>query len=534
MRASPTLTVSIAALAAVLAAPALGGGPVSVPAANHTVGELTNAYDAFGASLATAGHRLAVGARGADEEGFNTGAVHLFHRTQDGWLEQPRLLSPVAQASSQFGHAIAMNDVRVVVGSPRWNDANAPDAGRVFVYRWDLGLDVPEVEISLNGVPTAKHFGESISLWNDVLVAGAPATTGGGRVDVFSASTGPWVQMQTMTSPTAADGDAFGAAVACDNTWIVIGSPGDDTQAEDGGAVFIFQWNIATESWLLEATIRPDTLSDGAGFGCDVALQGDDLLVGAYRHDTAGEDAGSVFRYRYMAGNWFVADELVPNPSMPGMEFGTSVAMNEDWFVIGAPSDGTTNARSGSVFLIPRSDGVSPVPLQLTVEEAQGLELLGTAVAIGDEAIIAGAPLDTTAGDYAGSVLLIDSVLDCDEDTVPDFIATAVPWVDDCDINGVPDVCELTPETDCDDSGALDTCEIADGTLIDSNGDGIPDTCQCPADFNGDGDVGVFEILYIVAFWGEYDPVGDIDGDGAIDTDDLLAVIGSFGPCDFG
>ena len=55
----------------------------------------------------------------------------------------------------------------------------------------------------------------------------------------------------------------------------------------------------------------------------------------------------------------------------------------------------------------------------------------------------------------------------------------------------------------------------------------------CAGDIDGDGDVGTNDILAILGDWGP-DCDGcpaDVDGDGDVDVDDLLAVVGAFGPC---
>ena len=77
--------------------------------------------------------------------------------------------------------------------------------------------------------------------------------------------------------------------------------------------------------------------------------------------------------------------------------------------------------------------------------------------------------------------------VDCNADGTPDECQA----LDDCDGNGIPDVCELvgndcntnnildTCEKDCDGNGTPDDCDIATDPTIDSDDDGIPDTCQC-------------------------------------------------------
>ena len=52
---------------------------------------------------------------------------------------------------------------------------------------------------------------------------------------------------------------------------------------------------------------------------------------------------------------------------------------------------------------------------------------------------------------------------------------------------------------------------------------------DCPADFDGDGDVDTADLLHLLGAWGT--PDGDVDGDGDTDTADLLALLGVWGEC---
>jgi len=51
----------------------------------------------------------------------------------------------------------------------------------------------------------------------------------------------------------------------------------------------------------------------------------------------------------------------------------------------------------------------------------------------------------------------------------------------------------------------------------------------CPADFDGDGDVDTADLLFLLSAWGT--PDGDVDGDADTDTADLLALLAAWGEC---
>ena len=53
----------------------------------------------------------------------------------------------------------------------------------------------------------------------------------------------------------------------------------------------------------------------------------------------------------------------------------------------------------------------------------------------------------------------------------------------------------------------------------------------CPADLNGNGSVGVSDILIVLGAWGETGNQADIDGSGTVDVGDVLAIVEGWGDC---
>ncbi len=66
----------------------------------------------------------------------------------------------------------------------------------------------------------------------------------------------------------------------------------------------------------------------------------------------------------------------------------------------------------------------------------------------------------------------------------------------------------------------------------DADGSGVPDACECPADVDGSGAVDVIDLLALLAAWGT-DPGGppDLNGDGTVGVTDLLALLAGWGAC---
>ena len=53
----------------------------------------------------------------------------------------------------------------------------------------------------------------------------------------------------------------------------------------------------------------------------------------------------------------------------------------------------------------------------------------------------------------------------------------------------------------------------------------------CLADLNSDGVVGTDDLLAIIAAWGDLDSPLDINGDGIVGSSDLLLILADWGPC---
>ncbi|MEY2715683.1 MAG: hypothetical protein RIT24_2026 [Planctomycetota bacterium] len=89
---------------------------------------------------------------------------------------------------------------------------------------------------------------------------------------------------------------------------------------------------------------------------------------------------------------------------------------------------------------------------------------------------------------------------------------------------------------DCDLNGELDSCQIAAGTVPDTNGNGIIDTCEtlfdaCPTDIDNDSVTGASDLALLLGGWGTTDPNLDVDHDGFVGASDLALLLGAWGIC---
>ena len=69
--------------------------------------------------------------------------------------------------------------------------------------------------------------------------------------------------------------------------------------------------------------------------------------------------------------------------------------------------------------------------------------------------------------------------LDCNRNCVDDFDDIQNGTSADTNGDGVPDECDCTPTVDCNENCINDSLDIQNGTSTDNNGNGIPDECDC-------------------------------------------------------
>jgi hypothetical protein len=264
----------------------------------------------------------------------------------------------------------------VIAGAP-WNDDAAPNAGQVQVISGSNGSRIGV----LVGERKGDKFGTSVAALMNVdgdgfgdFVVGAPTNDGSGRnagkVYVYS---GRFLSvLYTRTGMRA--GDQFGRSVAAagridanNRDDFVVGAPlFDKSGADNAGRVFVYSGHTGDLLWARNGQAANDRSGWSVAGAGDVDGDGvDDVLVGAYLHDTAGANAGRAYVRSGLNG---AALEVFDGASADDL-FGLAVAgigdANNDGFddvLVGAPRNDTIAVDAGRVDLFLSSYGPGMVP----------------------------------------------------------------------------------------------------------------------------------------------------------------------------
>ena len=199
----------------------------------------------FGSSVAvmTGGAQVLVGAPlDSSIDAQNAGAVYVFDgSTSDGRLIRT-LRKPVPTAGDLFGASVATAGRMVVVGAPL-DDLGAVDAGAVYLFDGSTGALIRSLQ---KPVPTEGDlFGASVAGLGAAVLVGAPGDSTGakdaGAAYLFDTS---GRLLQTFLNPTPNAGDMFGLSLALGGfgppQTVLIGAPGDDRGASDAGIAYLF------------------------------------------------------------------------------------------------------------------------------------------------------------------------------------------------------------------------------------------------------------------------------------------------------
>ena len=352
-----------------------------------------------------------------------------------------QLLAPDAAASDFFGTAVAISDSgdTAIVGAYRDNATGGTDSGSASVYVRDAGGNWSfQEKLEAPDAAAGDLFGASVALSADgnLALVGAYADdvgsfpsvqTDAGSAHIFSRSGSSWSHLDKLEAPDAANGDAFGRAVALSDSGdtALVGAQADDVGSflavqTDAGSAHVF--TRSGFSWLpLEQLLAPAGAA-GDGFGGSVSLSatGDTALVGAPSDDTAfpgGADAGSAHVFTSSGHSWTHQADLAPGAAA-GDGFGVSVSLSDsgDRALVGAYQDDTAaGAAAGSAHLFTRTGSSWSLAQPLLATDAAAGDHFGAAVALsgsGEAAWVGAYRDETAAGSVAGSAHLFVRLAD--------------------------------------------------------------------------------------------------------------------------
>lgn len=308
----------------------------------NIVGSNTEEGDRLGyaVSISDDGSTLAVGAYEEDSisTGINgneldnsalwSGAVYVYQKTDEGWVQEAYIKSSNNEFSDSFGVSVSLSGDGKTLAVGAHNESSAADgingdqgdnsaewSGAAYVFKKDGTEWIQEAYIKASDSRRYNYFGTSLVLSGDgnTLAVSAPqensnmTTINGGRANQF------------------------------------------DPPILDSGAVYVFRRQGS--NWIEQAHIKSSDTQKTSYFGetVDLSDDGNTLIAGSRRQDTeVGQDSGAVYVFDFDGENWNQNSRLIGNGNQGGGDqFGQSVSISGDGRTIAVGARGDASGMLG-------------------------------------------------------------------------------------------------------------------------------------------------------------------------------------------
>ena len=301
------------------------------------------------------------------------------------------------------------------------------------------------------------NFGTAVAMSGDTLVVGASGESSNasgvngaqnnnslqsaGAAYVFVRNGDSWSQQAYLKASNPGVFDSFGQSVAISGDTIVVGAPGEDSNATgvngvgtdpdvffEAGAAYVF---VRTgTNWSQQAYLKAAdavgvcttagctggcSCAPGDSFGASVAVSGDTVVVGAPFDDSSATgvngnvadnsttNSGAAYVFVRNGTNWTQQAYLKASNTGEFDSFGNAVTVSGDTVVVGASgedSNATTvngdqgnnsAADAGAAYVFVRNGTSWTQQAYLKAANAQSDDRFGTSIGVADDTVVVGA-----------------------------------------------------------------------------------------------------------------------------------------------
>jgi len=384
--------------------------------------------DNFGYSVSISGDYAIVGAKNDDQNVvgsdtlFKSGSAYIFKLTGGTWVQQQKLVASDRDAEAEFGFSVAISGNFATVGSVL-EDKNATgsdtliNAGAAYVFEQVAGTWIEKQKLVASDRAENDRFGFSVAIDGDYIIIGArlededasgnATLNNAGSAYIFKQTNGLWLQQQKIVSSDRANLDFFGSCVAINANFAIVGAPIEDEDSigantlNASGSVYIFKQSNGV--WSQTQKIVANDREAAANFGSSIAVANNYLVVGAVSEDknvngsTLISNAGAAYIFQEIGGSWVQQQKIIASDREAEDFFGNSVAINGSYIIVGSrfEDDNVSGADSisnaGAAYIYKLTNGVWSQQQKIVASDRAEEDQFGFSVAINNDFAIVGA-----------------------------------------------------------------------------------------------------------------------------------------------
>ncbi|MFT7486579.1 MAG: hypothetical protein ACI9F9_002434 [Candidatus Paceibacteria bacterium] len=201
-------------------------------------------------------------------------------------------------------------------------------------------------------------FGAGVALHDGLAIVGASMVVydtgwcGPGRSHVYELMGSTWTEVAVFAphghGNAATD---YGYKIDTDGSTIVCGARWDDEGGGGAGAVYVYAKNNTT-GWYESAKLLASDTKPGFQFGSGVAVEGNQILVGAQSAGPHGN--GAVYVFERQGAIWVETQILRASNGQFGDSFGIDVDMDRHRAVVGASGVDGAWTNAGAIYMLER------------------------------------------------------------------------------------------------------------------------------------------------------------------------------------
>ncbi len=181
----------------------------------------------------------------SDDAGKNSGAAYIFVRDGARWKQQAKLLPKDLGGSDAFGEDVFVNGRTAVVGAPQHSHSGLRFPGAVYVFVREGETWVQKAKLTADDAAKSDRFGHSVAMSGNTVIVGAPlrdtpAGKDAGVAYIFVPQADSWRQQAMLMPAKAGASNQLGFGVATTGNIAIVGAPARKEGAKGiGSGIFL-------------------------------------------------------------------------------------------------------------------------------------------------------------------------------------------------------------------------------------------------------------------------------------------------------
>ena len=299
---------------------------------------------------------------------FTIVLILIFSFCLESFCQETILFPKETTSGLEFGYSVAAFNDYVVVGALRGNP-NFNLAGSAYVFRKNGENWVEEAKLLPYDSNVEQQFSFSISAYGDQILLGAPGDDdnglNSGSAYIFSKVGNDWTQHAKLTPSDGSENERTGFFVSLYGDYALVGSPWDNVNGlTNSCSAYLFKYNGS--EWVEETKLMPSDATFSAQFGISVALHDNYAIIGANRATHNNIKSGAAYVFRKNGDDWVEEVKLFPSDGSDNDGFGSSVSAQENVVLISSTKGGDGLFERGAAYMFRKNGNVWLEEIKLT------------------------------------------------------------------------------------------------------------------------------------------------------------------------